>query len=73
MRAHGVDVPDPQVGSGGVKIGGDGIKINPDDPHFQAAQKACGSIFGGPGGPGFSTGGGGDSSGGQGLSGGPNG
>jgi hypothetical protein len=72
MRAHGVDIPDPQVGSNGVRIGGNGVKINPDDPHFQAAQKACGSIFGAAG-PGFSTGGGGDSSGGQGLSGGPNG
>jgi hypothetical protein len=53
MRAHGVDVPDPQVSSGG------GLRlpnnINPDDPHVQQAQKACESILGNPGGSGPST------------------
>jgi hypothetical protein len=57
MRAHGVDVPDPQPGSGGLQfrtrtggggsgdtVGGPGV--NPDDPKFQAAQKACGSLLG---------------------------
>ena len=51
MRSHGVpNFPDPQfhTGPGGglaVQIGGPGI--NPNSPAFQAAQKACGKIFGG--------------------------
>jgi hypothetical protein len=52
MRSHGVpNFPDPQFQSGpggggvGIRIGGAGI--NPSSPAFQAAQKACGSIFGG--------------------------
>jgi hypothetical protein len=50
MRSHGVpNFPDPQFQSGG---GGFGIRltgggVNPQSPAFQAAQKACGSIFGG--------------------------
>ena len=50
MRSHGVpNFPDPQFGSGpdggiGIRLGGSGI--NPNSPAFQAAQKACGSIFG---------------------------
>jgi hypothetical protein len=52
MRSHGVpNFPDPQFQSGpnggvGIRIGGTGI--NPNSPAFQAAQKACGQIFGGP-------------------------
>jgi hypothetical protein len=51
MRTHGVpNFPDPQFQTGpgggfGVRIGGPGI--DPRSPAFQAAQKACGSIFGG--------------------------
>jgi hypothetical protein len=50
MRSHGVpNFPDPQfhTGPGGVvvRIGGPGV--NPSTPAFQAAQKACGKIFGG--------------------------
>ncbi|HJS95447.1 MAG TPA: hypothetical protein VJ741_14390 [Solirubrobacteraceae bacterium] len=51
MRSHGVpNFPDPQfrTGPGGglaVRIGGPGV--NPNSPAFQAAQKACGGIFGG--------------------------
>ena len=51
MRSHGVpNFPDPQFQTGpggglGVRIGGPGI--NPRSPAFQAAQKACGGIFGG--------------------------
>jgi hypothetical protein len=51
MRTHGVpDFPDPQFqtapgGGFGIRIGGPGI--NPNSPAFQAAQKACGQIFGG--------------------------
>jgi hypothetical protein len=51
MRSHGVpNFPDPQFQTGpggglGVRIGGPGI--NPNSPAFQAAQKACGGIFGG--------------------------
>ena len=58
MRAHGVHIPDPQVGNGGIGIkiqGGSGPgQINPDDPNFQNAQKACGSQLGNVGG-GFSV------------------
>ena len=51
MRSHGVpNFPDPQFGTGpgggfDVRIGGAGV--DPNSPAFQAAQKACGSIFGG--------------------------
>lgn len=51
MRSHGVpNFPDPTFQSGpdggvGVRIGGAGI--DPSSPAFQAAAKACGSIFGG--------------------------
>jgi hypothetical protein len=51
MRSHGVpNFPDPQFqtapgGGFGIKIGGPGV--NPNSPAFQAAQKACGKIFGG--------------------------
>ncbi len=53
MRTHGVpNFPDPQFQAGpgggfGIRLGGPGI--NPQSPAFQAAQKACGGIFGGPG------------------------
>jgi hypothetical protein len=44
MRAHGIDMPDPTFGSGGIviqkKSSGD-VGQNPDDPKFKAAQKAC--------------------------------
>jgi hypothetical protein len=41
MREHGVDVPDPDFsGNGGAFRIGPG-NVNPDDPDFQAAQKAC--------------------------------
>jgi hypothetical protein len=58
MRSHGVpNFPDPQFGSGpgggfGIRIGfGPGSGIDSHSPAFQAAQQACGSIFGGaPGG-----------------------
>ena len=40
MRAHGIDMPDPQFsGSGGIqRLGGD---IDPNSAEFQAANKAC--------------------------------
>jgi hypothetical protein len=53
MRSHGVaNFPDPQFqtapgGGVGIRIGGPGSDINPRSPAFQAAQKACGRIFGG--------------------------
>jgi len=45
MREHGVDMPDPDFGSGGgpVMIGGDGIAF--DSPTFKAADEACRSIL----------------------------
>jgi hypothetical protein len=53
MRSHGVsNFPDPTFQSGpggglgvGIRLNGSGV--NPNSPQFQAAQKACGSIFGG--------------------------
>jgi hypothetical protein len=53
MREHGIDIPDPQ---GGAMMIGPDAGINPDDPAFQRAQKACSDkipgLFGGgpPGG-----------------------
>jgi hypothetical protein len=74
MRSHGVtDFPDPQFQSGGggvgIRIGGANGKggpgdLNPDDPTFQSAQRACQSQLGKVlpgGGPKTSTGGGGNS------------
>lgn len=40
MRAHGIDVPDPQFSEGGgmaIPLG----SVDVNDPDFQAAQKAC--------------------------------
>jgi hypothetical protein len=49
MRSHGVpNFPDPTFPHGGgvgIQLNGNGI--DPNSPAFQAAQKACGSIFGG--------------------------
>jgi hypothetical protein len=50
MREHGIDMPDPQFGPNGEvqqRIRG---KIEPTDPKFQVAMKACnkgGGLFGG--------------------------
>jgi hypothetical protein len=45
MRAHGIkDYPDPTTSGGKVSLqiqGGPGSDLNPNDPLFQAAQKAC--------------------------------
>ena len=45
MRAHGIDIPDPQVSGGGIRIQlrGQGAKdaLNPDSPAFRDAQEAC--------------------------------
>jgi hypothetical protein len=65
MRRHGLpDFPDP--GASGLKIQGRlGSDLNPDNPTFQAAQRACQAILGsmkggervtGGGGPGGSGG-----------------
>jgi hypothetical protein len=49
MREHGIDVPDPTFGSGGIVIqkrrakGGGGF--DPNDPKFEEAQKACQPIM----------------------------
>jgi hypothetical protein len=42
MREHGIDMPDPQFGPNGEVKQRMGGKIEPTDPKFQAAQKACG-------------------------------
>ena len=44
MRRNGVDIPDPQTGSGGglIQVGpGRGAGPNPESPAFQRAQDAC--------------------------------
>jgi hypothetical protein len=46
MRSHGITgFPDPQsVAGGGIRIAiraGQGNNLNPTNPQFQAAQKAC--------------------------------
>jgi hypothetical protein len=73
MRTHGVpSFPDPTFGSGGrvsLRIGGRPAQLDPNSPQFQAAQKACQSITGGPkigaGGPPSTSGGGPAGAGGQ--------
>jgi hypothetical protein len=44
MRQHGIDMPDPQVNGGAVRIqirGARKSSINPESPAFNAAQEAC--------------------------------
>ncbi len=53
MRSHGItDFPDPQSqAGGGISISlraGPGSDLNPQSPQFQAAQKACQGLMGGP-------------------------
>jgi hypothetical protein len=54
MRAHGVNVPDPQPGDGGIVIqkssAGSSTNIDPNSPAFQRAQRACATYL--PGGRG---------------------
>jgi hypothetical protein len=54
MRAHGVDVPDPQASGGGISLGTAGPKgksgPDPSAPAFRRAQEACQSLM--PGGKG---------------------
>ena len=38
MRQHGINIPDPQP-DGTVDMRG--IGVNPDDPKFKAAERAC--------------------------------
>jgi hypothetical protein len=52
MRDHGIDMADPTFEGGGVSVqiggpggGGNGPKIDPQSPAFQAAQAACQHIF----------------------------
>jgi hypothetical protein len=56
MRSHGVsDFPDPQVNTSGghtsigIRINGSSTSdLSPNNPQFQAAQKACQSLMPGP-------------------------
>jgi hypothetical protein len=45
MRAHGIkDYPDPDIKNGRVSMSiqaGSGSDLNPNNPLFQAAQRAC--------------------------------
>jgi hypothetical protein len=47
MREHGIDMPDPQFGEGGLvtQKGMRGSEVDPDDPKFREAQKACEPIM----------------------------
>ena len=72
MRDHGINMPDPQVNSDGtVQFGGPsgsgsgGNTLDPSDPDFESARKACQQEtgVGGPGGSGPGFGGGPPSSG----------
>jgi hypothetical protein len=50
MRAHGVEMPDPEVDDQGrikVRIGAAGAGRRPDPKKLEAAQKACGGLLGG--------------------------
>jgi hypothetical protein len=50
MRAHGVDMPDPEVDDQGrikMRIGGGKASERPDPKKLEAAQKACGNLIGG--------------------------
>ncbi len=51
MRENGVNMPDPDFSKGGVSMKID-EGFDPTSQAFQAAQKACGSLFGPAGGPG---------------------
>ena len=55
MRQHGVKVPDPATGDGGIRIQvGPGGGLGPNDPTFQRADRECRHLL--PGGrPGGST------------------
>ena len=52
MRSHGItDFPDPQSSNGRVGFSitaGPGSDLNPNNPQFQAAQKACETLLPGP-------------------------
>jgi hypothetical protein len=57
MRAHGVDIPDPQATGGGIRLGKPGrtskVGPNPSAPAFRRAQESCQSLLpGGKGGKG---------------------
>ena len=43
MREHGIDIPDPQFEGGGARI--DLGELNPNDPDFREAEKACEHIL----------------------------
>ena len=50
MRAHGLpNFPDPKIISNSRQFGIQLSGVDPNSPQFQAAQKACGGAFGGPG------------------------
>src|SRR3954451_24072992 len=55
MREHGIDMPDPTFGADGsasIKLGNGskGGGIDPHDPRFEKAQKACAHLMPGIGG-----------------------
>jgi hypothetical protein len=45
MREHGIDMPDPQFGEGGMVTQQGSTGMDPDDPKFQEAQEACEPIM----------------------------
>ncbi|MGL5825309.1 MAG: hypothetical protein ACRCYU_10905 [Nocardioides sp.] len=49
MREYGVDMPDPKFdGNGGSTVVGEAQQIDPNDPTYAAAAKACGDKLGIP-------------------------
>jgi hypothetical protein len=69
MRAHGINMPDPQTSNGGFALsaGGPGDKIDPNSAAFKSAQSACQKYLPGKpvgsSGQGLTTNGGGSGSG----------
>jgi hypothetical protein len=48
MREHGIDFPDPTFdaeGGASVRIRAGSGRLDPEDPEFQAAEKACGDLL----------------------------
>jgi hypothetical protein len=45
MRQHGVDMPDPQQGGGGIQIQAGQNGVDPQSQTFQDAQSACNQVM----------------------------
>jgi hypothetical protein len=46
MRAHGIDIPDPDPNRGGITVQeSGGPRMDPSSPKFKAAQEACRNLL----------------------------